>query len=202
MLTGNPLSQSGEFFDCFHEKRGRWATVNISALDTPNVIQGREVIPGLVTREWVEERKEDWGEDSPLYIAAVLGEFPESLEDALIPLAAATAAAKREVVVDSTAPTVLSVDVARFGADQTVLLERQGNVARIVKTLQGADLMRTAGTVATHIDLHHPDQVVVDAVGIGAGVVDRLRELGYSVTAFNGGESPAGPTAESATSPW
>lgn len=94
--------------------------------------------------------------------------------------------------MDSTTPTVLLVDVARFGADQTVLLERQGNVARIVKTLQGADLMRTAGTVAEYITVHRPDQVVVDAVGIGAGVVDRLRELGYTVTAFSGGESSAG----------
>ena len=49
-------------------------------------IEGRTVIPGCVTREWVESRKREWGEDSPLFEGRVLGRFPTESDDTLIQL--------------------------------------------------------------------------------------------------------------------
>ena len=84
LLLGNPLSLTGEFYDSHHGKSPLYERVSISAYDSPNVREGRlDALPGLVTPEDVEERRREWGEDSPLYIASVLGQFPEALEDSL-----------------------------------------------------------------------------------------------------------------------
>ncbi len=84
LLLGNPLSLTGEFYDSHHGKSPLNERVSISAYDSPNVIEDRlDALPGLVTPEDIEEHRLDWGPDSPLYIASVLGQFPEALEDSL-----------------------------------------------------------------------------------------------------------------------
>ena len=84
LLLGNPLSLTGEFYDSHHGKSPLYERVSISAYDSPNVIEGRlDALPGLVTPEDIEEHRLDWGADSPLYIASVLGQFPAALEDSL-----------------------------------------------------------------------------------------------------------------------
>ena len=84
LLLGNPLSLTGEFYDSHHGKSPLYERVSISAFDSPNVQEDRlDALPGLVTPEDVEERRREWGPDSPLYIASVLGQFPAALEDSL-----------------------------------------------------------------------------------------------------------------------
>ena len=84
LLLGNPLSLTGEFYDSHHGKSPLYERVSISAFDSPNVQEDRlDALPGLVTPENVEERRREWGPDSPLYIASVLGQFPAALEDSL-----------------------------------------------------------------------------------------------------------------------
>jgi hypothetical protein len=80
-------------------------------------------------------------------------------------------------------PLVLGVDVARFGSDRTVLAVRRGNVVRVAQSFGGRDLMQTTGAVtelARALTAEHGRKptVVVDDVGLGGGVTDRLRELG------------------------
>jgi len=185
VLVGNPLCLSGEFYDAFHDKRDLWARVQIGAEDVP---AGHA--PGLITKKWVQARAKDWGEESPLYIASVTGQFPESLEDCLIPLSVVTAATKR--TVEASGPVIIACDVARFGSDETIILQRKGNVAKVLQHYRGQDLMRTVGALKAIWDDIKPEHLVVDAVGIGAGVVDRLKELRVPVTAFSGGSSPRG----------
>ncbi len=50
LLTGNPISRSGTFYDAFHAQRGLWHTIHISAFDTPNRVEQEIKFPGLVTR--------------------------------------------------------------------------------------------------------------------------------------------------------
>ncbi len=83
LLLGNPLSHEGELYESFHSKSALYHRIAISALDSPNFRRKRFHIPGLVNPEDVERRRRDWGEDSPLYIASVLGRFPDALEDSL-----------------------------------------------------------------------------------------------------------------------
>ena len=66
LLLGNPLSLTGEFYDSHHGKSPLYERVSISAFDSPNVIEDRlDALPGLVTPEDVEERRREWGPDSP-----------------------------------------------------------------------------------------------------------------------------------------
>ena len=84
LLIGNPTRTDGSFHRAFHEERGIYRAITISALDSPNLRAGEVKIPGLVTAEWVEERRIAWRENSDLYRARVLGEFPQRGEDNLI----------------------------------------------------------------------------------------------------------------------
>ena len=86
LLIGNPTTATGPFPRAFYEDRELYHTITISALECPNVVEGKVVIRGLTTLRWVEERKKVWGEENPIYQARVLGEFPDAEEDTLIPL--------------------------------------------------------------------------------------------------------------------
>ena len=96
LLIGNPTTASGVFRRAFYQERNIYHCITISALDSPNVQSGRVVIPGLTTARWVEERRQIWGADNPLYRARVLGEFPDQAEDTLIRLSDVEAAVLRQ----------------------------------------------------------------------------------------------------------
>ena len=78
LLIGNPTTVSGAFHRAFHQERHLYKTITISALDSPNVQAGKIKVPGLTSSKWVEERKETWGEENPIYRARVLGEMAVS----------------------------------------------------------------------------------------------------------------------------
>jgi hypothetical protein len=67
--------------------------------------------------------------------------------------------------------------VARFGECETVVAVRRGMALTRVEAWSGQDLMATCGRVVALIREERPETVVVDPVGLGAGLVDRLREL-------------------------
>ena len=204
LLIGNPTTVTGVFRRAFHEESHLYYNVNISALDSPNVTAGKVQIPGLTTARWVKERKEIWGEDNPLYRARVLGEFPDLAEDALIRLSEIEAAGQREKPSSGVEPAadqsknasphpapteyeelVLAVDVVRFGSDRSVILRRRGQRVEEIRTFQKLDTMQLTGWVAAAIQEFQPDRVCIDEIGVGAGVVDRLREQGYQVKGIN-----------------
>ena len=88
---------------------------------------------------------------------------------------------------DSDAPTILAVDVARFGTDQSVLLLASPDAVLHIEAHQGLDTMQLAGRV---VDAHRrwsSERIVVDEIGVGAGVVDRLKELDLPVAGINVG---------------
>lgn len=191
LLIGNPLRSEGPFYRAF--KSPAWATMHISALDSPNVKSGRNLIPGLATREWVEERRRDWGQDSPSYKARVLGQFPEGTGHSLISLAEAEAAAARYDSMQATEPhgTIqIGCDVARYGEDATVLAVRCGHCIVHLERHYKLSLMEVSGVVANAIRDYRPVRVCIDDIGIGGGVTDRLRELGHDcVVGVNVAES-------------
>jgi hypothetical protein len=206
LAIGNPVEPSGPFFDmCRDPKCHR---INISAFDTPNLtafgirpehvedgswesmIAGPLPFPSLITPQWVAERHRKWGPNSPMYLSRVLGEFPQSATDALIPLSWVDRAQQAEL--EPGEPCVLGVDVARFGDAETVAMLRRGQVARLAFTSSQEDTMQTAGRIANAIRQHGPSACYVDEIGVGAGVVDRLRELHLPcrVLGLNSGERP------------
>ena len=192
LMTGNPFGDEGEFYDSHHSKREKYRAIQISAHDTPNIKEGRAVIPGMITRQDVDDRKADWGEDSSNYINSILGEFTENPDNVVVPLAAAREAAERHIEPEG--EVIVACDVARGGNDKTVVVKRQGGDVQIVHSQRGNDLMQVTGILKRYCEDNHVDTLVVDDVGIGAGVVDRLREQGIPpvgrLIAFNGGGRP------------
>lgn len=174
LAIGNPVSPRDRFASCFRPGSG-WETLHLSCLEAPNVT-GEAFLPGGVTREWIEERRRDWGEGSPLFLSRVLGEFPAEEEDALIPLALLTAAQAREAVPEG-APR-LGVDVARYGRDRTALLVRRGPCIACVRTLARSSVPGVAGHVSALAREHGvaPEDIAVDDTGLGGGVTDALDE--------------------------
>jgi hypothetical protein len=189
LAIGNPSGPSGRFYDLF--RTPGVAKIHISAFDTPNLQAGGIVIPGLITPDWVEDKRQRWGEGSPLYQSRVLGRFPEASADALIPLSWVQAAQERSL--EPGGPVVLGVDVARFGTDETVIYVRRGPVARLVHAGAQEDTMQTTGRVVRALAETGATRAQVDAVGIGAGVVDRLREMGKPVVEMQASEAASDP---------
>ncbi len=192
LLIGNLTTVTGAFRRAFYQERHLYKTITISALDSPNVQAGKVVIPGLTSARWVKERRETWGEDNPIFRARVLGEFPDQADDTLIRLSDIEAAAQGTALdsADSEVSSpeeevVLAVDVARFGSDSSVILRRQGRRVEEIRTFHDMDTMHLAGWVIAAIKDWQTARVCIDEIGVGAGVVDRLREQGYRVKGIN-----------------
>lgn len=124
--VGNPTDPSSRFKAVCDS--GNWHVIELSSEAHPNVVEGRSLIPGAVTREWCEERLKDYGgRETPLYRSRVLGKWPEQGDDTLISLAWVDAAVTRWVEPTGY-PRATGTDVARFGCfdDQTEILTDRG----------------------------------------------------------------------------
>ena len=185
VMAGNPTRTSGYFFDAFHRLRERWWTRCV-----PCAASAR------VSKSYPAEVAETFGLDSNVYRVRVLGEFPLSEDDVVIPLHLCESAIDRAVEPSGVFRVVWGVDVARFGADRTALAKRQGNVLLTpIQSWHGKDMMQVAGIVRAEWDTtdkqDRPSEIIVDVIGMGAGVVDRLREMGLPVRGVNVAEAPA-----------
>ena len=185
ILTGNPTRLLGYFYNAFHEGAAFWRTMKVSSLDSTRV-----------DPEFIERMKATWGENSDVYRYRVLGEFPQANSSAVIPLNLIEDAVDRDVEAKPTAPVIWGLDVARFGRARTALVKRKENVMlEPAKAWSGKDLMQTAGIVKIEYDTtpisERPVSICVDVIGLGAGVVDRLRELKLPVVGINVAESPS-----------
>jgi hypothetical protein len=87
---------------------------------------------------------------------------------------------------------VVGVDPARFGDDRTSIIRRKGRVAYGLDSHAKKDTMEIAGLVHRIIVEEQPARVCIDIGGLGAGVYDRLKELGHEevIVAVNGGATP------------
>ena len=209
LLLGNPTSIGGTFHKAF--RGAGYHTIHIGAFDSPNFtafgitpedfpgnsweekITGRLPNPKLITPEWAYDKFLKWGPDSPAYQARVLGNFPEAGDDTLIPLAWVEAAQARWLDVEPGEPIEIGCDVARYGSDETVIAIRRGGRVEPLLVYAQKDTMETAGLVkAAHAETS-ATAIKVDEIGIGAGVVDRLKELKCPATGVNVASAPVEP---------
>lgn len=192
LAIGNPDDPTGMFAQS-HQPDSGYHSIRIRAEDTPNFTG--EVVPEVVSEslidpDWVEDKKRRWGMDSPLYISKIMAEFPEDTADNLIPLSWIQRAQENTLYPD--APIELGVDVARFGDDETVIFVRRGPVARIFSVTVKQDTMTTVNRILYAANETGASVVKVDEIGVGAGVVDRLKEIGgLTIMGLNAGRPPA-----------
>jgi hypothetical protein len=178
---GNPTRNTGRFKECFGRFRHRWQTRQVDSRTV--AITNKAQIA-----EWIE----DFGEDSDFVRVRVRGVFPRAGSTQFISGEVVEEARKREVETVHQEPLVLGVDVARFGDDRTVLCYRKGRNGACIpwQTYRNLDTMQVAAKVAEAWTLRKPAAIFVDEGGLGAGVVDRLRQLSVPVTGVNFGGKP------------
>ena len=125
------------------------------------------------------------------YAREYLCDFSAAGDDQLISLTDVELAARRELTEADIEgmPRVMGVDPARFGDDRSVIVSRQGRKVFTPQVYRGIDNMDLAARVAARMQEWKPDAVFIDS-GAGAGVIDRLRQLGHDVVEVNFGGKP------------
>ena len=174
ILCGNPTKNSGIFKRSFFEDRELYWTKKVSCFDA-----------ALVADEYSQRLIKQYGMDSDVVRVRVLGDFPKTEPDGLIPLELVEAAMMREADVETTPETMLEIgaDIARFGDDETIIAPRIGGKVLGLHHFTKQDLMTTCGKVLSITkgamkDYAKPHAIIrVDDDGVGGGVTDRLREI-------------------------
>lgn len=176
LAFSNPRRNSGYFYETFHSKRDFWLTKTVDA----RTVEGTD-------KQTYEQIIAEYGADSTQAHIEVYGEFPGAGDDQFISGMLVDDAQARQPYDDETAPIVIGVDPARFGSDATVLAIRQGrDIVKIIRH-RGDDTMTVVGHVIEAIEEYKPAAVFIDEGGLGAGVVDRLKEQRYKIKGVNFG---------------
>jgi hypothetical protein len=178
----NPRRNSGYFYECFNSKRDFWATKVVDA----RTVEGTD-------KATYQQIIDEYGPDSSQAYVEVYGQFPDAGDDQFIGLQVVEDAMAREKYKDNSAPIIVGVDPARFGADNTVIAVRQGRDIVTLKRYKGDDTMTVVGHVIEAIEEYKPALVVIDEGGLGAGIVDRLKEQRYKIKGVNFGNRSKNP---------
>ena len=182
LCFSNPRRNSGYFYECFNSKRDFWRNKIVDARS----VEGTDK---AVYQQIIDE----YGPDSSAAHVEVYGQFPNASDDQFIGNSLVDEAMERAAIADQSAPIVVGVDPARFGADATVIAIRQGRDILAIKRYRGDDTMEVVGRVIDVIEEYKPALVVIDEGGLGAGVVDRLKEQRYKVRGVNFGNKSTKP---------
>jgi len=185
-----------------HNKKGDWSCIHLSAFDSPFVkaeeypeyskfrnkdlfkygkpnkgsewdVIDKDIIP-ISESAWIDDKITNWlGSDKPLFDMKVCGEFSEMSEDNLIPLAWVLSAVNAKV--SEYGLVSYGLDVARYGSDKDVMCKRKNKKIMWIEKWGKIDTMQTLGKTLDLMD--EEGQLCIDAIGVGAGVHDRVREL-------------------------
>lgn len=182
---GNPTRNSGMFFEnMIGRHRNRYIRRQIDSRDV-------EITNKRTLQEWIEA----YGEDSDFVRVRVKGIFPKAGSLQFIPLNYYEDNVNRDVVVTPQDPLIIGVDVARFGDDRSVIWTGRGrDLATYPPQIYSeVDTVNLAGLVADHATKLNPDAIFVDGGGVGGGVVDQLRRLGFAPIEINFGAKASLP---------
>lgn len=176
---GNPTRNTGRFADCFGKYSHRWMVKRIDSRTAR-----------MTNKAKIQEWLDDHGEDSDFFRVRVRGEFPRFGTNQLISTEAVHDARYVTLVIDEYVffPVIIGVDVARFGQDETVMCVRQGRRMLEQRIYRGLNNIQV-GARAAELYREYDSQatIMVDGVGLGAGVCDYLSTGGYPVIEVNAG---------------
>ena len=168
---GNPTRSIGRFRDCF-DIAGHGRHWNAGQIDSRTVSFTNKI---LFTR-WIES----YGEDSDFVRIRVKGQFPRTGEMEFISAFEVDQAMAREPVSSPFDPIALGCDVARYGANESVIAFRRGRDARTIpwEFYRGINTVELAARIFNANGTHSADGIFIDGGGVGGGVVDSVRASG------------------------
>lgn len=158
LLVGNPTRNDGEFFRAFYTKRAFYHCIQLSSEESPNVVAGRTIIPGLCEREWIDTKKREWGENSPQYKVRAKGEFALCTSDKAISLPDVIEAEKRYGRDPTLGTRVVALVPGGPGrGTESVAVFRIGPDVYDIRSFCGKPDEHVA-----HVCVYEPDVIVVD----------------------------------------
>lgn len=184
LMFGNPTKATGYFSSTFKKFRHRWLNLEVDARTAKKADKRK-------FEEWIQ----DYGLDHDFVRVRVLGKEPRAGDMQMIATGLVDDAYGRAIPKAAyyNLPKIMGVDVARYGDDRSTWIFRQGLASYALRkwrppAFDNKWLMTFASLVAQAIDRETPDAVFIDGAGVGGGVIDRLRQLGYTVIEVQPGE--------------
>ena len=185
ICLGNPTENTGSFRELFGKYRDFWTTTHVDSRTA------RMATLQPSNMEQFERWAEQYGENSDFFKVRVKGEFPSQASTQFISRQTVSTAMARTAPSQAGAPKIMGVDIARYGDDASIIARVQGRKLYPMMEIRKSDTMTTATWVASAINQFKPDMVMVDGVGVGGGVVDRLIQLGFNILEVNAGSEPS-----------
>lgn len=181
LVCGNPTKAVGRFRDCFESRKGEWNSRKVDSRDV-----------SFTNKAQIQRAIDRYGADNDFVRVRYLGEFPTVEASALIAPETISSAQARVPDHQPWEPLILSLDVARYGTNESVAIFRRGKDARSkpLHRWRGLSVIELGTRLASLISLENPDAVFIDEGGVGGGVVDFVRSLGHSVYGVNFGSKP------------
>lgn len=173
MVISTPGVAFGPFYDCFTEKAWKWKHLHVPWQKAKRV-----------SRQWVEERRREWGEKSPVFQSKCLANFYTMTKRALVPLDWMDRARSAKLDVAETAAVEMGVDVALEGDDWTVFCIRQGARVIYIESIQADYTTEISGRALVLAREYGVTKIKVDTIGLGAGVFGEIREAGFAVEQY------------------
>lgn len=200
IAIGNPLVTTGWFAKGLRNKTDN-LVIHLDCEQSPNVLERKAIIPGLCSYEWVEKARKAWfAEDPnhPLWLAKVKGQLPTKSVSSVFDRDLVERS-YRYPLRDAGLRVSVGVDVAEFGDDESVFYTVGDGLTREVVTTAKHEPTDTAGRASMIRVRQRASVIVVDRIGVGAGVASMLREMQderaqWTVVSFAGSEKPT--TAE------
>jgi phage terminase large subunit len=192
LAIGNPLVNYGKFYEII-QPGSTWKVVRLDCEKSPNVISGKEIIPGLCSKAWVDKMALEHGVESDIYRMKVKGIPPQKSEDIPIhPAWIEWANSAGMEIIPASGIKITGVDPASMGTDKTVFVSRRGMQITDIKKYEKIPTTEITGKIVNLLN-EGEDHVFLDASGgsIGVGIYERLVELGFKekVTPVNFGSS-------------
>lgn len=184
VLTSNPTRSLGRFYDIFHKDIPGWDKIFFTAFECPHIADG-----------FADEMEATYGKDSDHYRIGVLGQFPRATSSQFISADIIDNCLKVNLGHPDyhNFPIVVGADIARFGDDETVFVARQGPKILNITQLQGKDTMEVAEALFQYHRDYNAKVIFIDAIGIGAGVFDRCKQLKLPVREVMGSNKSTKP---------
>ena len=229
VTIGNPDRRGTEFHRLFSvASLGKeWNLHTISAYDLPTMTgeivyddpeKQKRMLAGLTSKDWIEHKERVWADtllDGTLRwdargLAKVLGEFPGETDNTFFPQASIDLSHENVIDIPGSL-TVMGVDLAAGGSDESVVYVNHGGCVRLfeknVHYDDGGEDRTTTGVwskedevtsarrvhaIAMSIGAH---EVRVDSAGLGGGIfamlqrLDEFSEKCYQLIAIQGANS-------------
>lgn len=199
LALGNPDNQ--------HDNLHRFCTqegavhIRVSAHDHPNVVTGNpESIPGATSQFGLKQIAGKYGgEDTPMYKSRARGITPKQASDSLIMMdwvikCVDLAKDPEKIREFSKGDPALGVDAANsVGGDKASIAEGVGALLLEVEDFQCPDANQLGKATVYERMISKKikqENVGVDGVGVGAGTVNALKEMGFDIVNLMGGASP------------